>query len=318
MRRIEWRRGPAGFSCENAKVRFRNCEPKVEEGVVCARLGESRAEPSSLSYCSDSISVCAHVRGGPGRQECQDSAFVYAGPRCAVVGVFDGYGPAGTAISEQAADAMVELAATGFTFSPLRRIVGLFSAQKGPEPPFDRGGATASCAIVERSGAFAAFSVSDSAAFKLHDGSFRRLIGGHHLDYRGRDVRGKPMDSYFGQRNLVSGTICYLDANSASIASDGGIMHPGEGLLLSTDGLTKNLAVRFDAATGKIVDNSGCDDLSCTLERSCSPEEAVRSLLSDIGLRLAISMPAGKPLISGPDTAIVPDPDDLAIIALCV
>jgi len=314
---LKWERGVSGTSEKNVRRRIKGFKPMTEEKFVSAHLGRDRTRHSSFIHSSDSLSVSAIVRKGADRDVCQDAAFVCIGPKITLLGVVDGFGPAGTAISQFVADGMVALAASG-NKDPLKAIIEGIGSMEIPEPPLDHGGATAACVMLYPGGSFCMSSISDSAAFRFSDNGFRRLGHKYGIDNKGVSVKEKGLDDYFNRRHLVSKVIQYGRCNVDFIQYDGGLLYPGEGIILSTDGLTKNLSIRYDPATRKVLDNSHLDDMESLLRGTRNPQDATDALLSAIKARLRMPRESGKYLEMGDSHALYPEGDDVAIVAACI
>ena len=314
---LKWERGVSGTSEKNVRRRILGYKPWHEEHFVSAHLGRDRTRHSSFTHSADSIFVSAIVRKGADRDVCQDAAFIYIGPKITLLGVVDGFGPAGTAISRFVADGMVALAASG-NKDPLKAIIEAIGSMEIPAPPLDHGGATAACVTLYPGGSFCMSSISDSAAFRFFEDGFRRLGHGYEADNKGIFVKDKGLDDYFNRRHLVSKVIQYGRSNVDFIQYDGGLLYPGEGILLSTDGLTKNLSIRYDPATRKVADNSHCGDLGSLLQGTRNPQDATETLLSAIKARLRMPRESGKYLEMGDSHALYPEADDVAIVAACI
>jgi len=314
---LKWERGVSGTSEKNVRRRILCYKPMAEENFVSAQLGRDRTRHSSFTHSTDSISVSAIVRKGADRDVCQDAAFIYIGPKITLLGVVDGFGPAGTAISRFVAEGMVALAASG-NKNPLKAIIEAIGFMEVPAPPLDRGGATAACVTLYPSGSFCMSSISDSAAFRFMDAGTRRLGQMYDVDSQGRSIKEKSLDVYFAERHKVSKVIQYGRSNAEFIQSDGGLLYPGEGIILSTDGLTKNLSIGYDPETRKVQDNSHCLDLASILMGTRNPKDATEALLSAIKARLRMPRDSGKYLEMGDSYALYPEGDDVAIVAACI
>ncbi len=314
---VSWAKDGNKHVCMNTKRSFSGFKAGPEECILAFRLAKDRTKDAAFSFSSNSISVSAVVRKGGGREICQDAAFVYDGPKYKLLGVVDGFGPDGAGISAFVAEKALELAAAGHT-DPLAGVIGAMHPIPGPESRGKRSGATAAFVKILPDGSFVASSISDSAVFRLINGDFRRLLRGYDFNHRGEHVGSKELGEYFRGRHTVSKVLMYGRDNRASVYLDGGILYPGEGLILCTDGLTKNLAVAYDPASGNVLDNSGCGDMSSLLERTKSPQEATRALLSAIRSRLRIPRKSGTHIEMGDSRALYPDADDVAIVAACI
>jgi len=317
MNAPRWKAGPAGLRMKNAVADF----PKRElehEGIICARLGQDRDKPSSFSYSDGRISVAAHVRKGRARSQCQDAAMVFIAGSHVYLGVFDGFGPSGTVLSEYTADSLItSLASKEKPHSLFEYVVRRVCDSTSPGAPLDRGGTTAAFASIslENDGC-SIQGVADAAAYRLRrDGNMARLMPGYQLNCEGFPIAGMQPEFHFQNRNIVSGTISYGCEAKLKFNCDGALIDPGDGVILVTDGVTKNLSVSIDPATRMISENSGCRDLSRILKGCSTASGIVSAILKAIDKRLDFKEQNGKPPKAGKNEALEPDGDDVAIVA---
>jgi len=299
--------------CKNARTEFANCKLDLKGGFVCARLGVNRKLPASFRLESDQFSISAFVRRGVSRSECQDSAMVLVSESLMAAGVFDGWGKAGTLLSETAPDLVIELLAANPNANfPLESVSKTISRLPLPPPPMADGGCTAAFASVIKDGGTTLDGVSDAAIFGIRRNKIKRHLK-YYLDRHGEDVNRKTVAEYLRERHYVRNTIEFGTPEPAKIESDGTIMDPGNSLILVTDGVTKSLTIRFDPESGKVTDNSGIGDLSRILRGSRTSDEMVAAVIGAIDDRLCRPKRKWK---YGKDAALHPEDDDIAVIAI--
>ena len=323
MRGVRWEKHMPGLARSNVRTSFSGCELQ-QEGPICARLGLDRDTPSIFKYSDERVSIAAYVRMGRARITCQDSAMVFVGNGRAAIGVFDGFKAAGSMLSEFVPDRTIEyLAADARNFPFQRAVVDACSMSEPPE--FQRkGGATAAFASVSLDDlGYHLMGVSDAAAYRLwghaneaHGLVERRLEYGN--DSRGHPIAGKELEAYFERRNVVSRTITCGCLDELKINTDGGMLMPGEGILLATDGITKNLSVLFDPSSYKVTENSGCRDLGRILSRCSSPWGIIAAIIGEIDRRITFRSQEGYAPDMPTGEAIRPDADDMAIAVIIV
>lgn len=313
------------LTLRNAKSAFSGYLPSAENNIVCARLGQERNEVSELHCDLGHMSIAAHVRQGLLRPRCQDCAIVFINGAVMAAGVFDGFGPAGTAISEAVADRFIEVLLQTKVLPPNAARTILMEAAAAMRQTTDysilyAGGTTATVAIVLPDGTFSAAAVADSALYvKRSDGIER------HFDYSTvyvHDLLPCPATSlhfktYFSSRNAVGTAINAIEISTRDVDAIEGKIAPGESLLLVTDGATKNLAVHIRPDTGRIRDNSGCEDLTRILDGRTAPLDLLSALLGKIDSRVRTSIlaPGIMPVV-GNGTALMPNADDVGIVAI--
>jgi hypothetical protein len=327
MQKLVWRKDPFGSVVENVKTSFPG-GLTMREGIVCARLGLIRDERSYFRFSDGRVSIAAFVRMGPGRQFCQDAAMVFMDKDRLSIGVFDGYKPAGTFFSETVPDSIIGMLAQrpgvhgAQVFTEATR-----QACSLPRPEHEglrRGGTTAAFATISLDdGCYSLIGVADAAAYRIwpyandsHGIVQRRLD--YSADPRGQALVGMDPGEYISGRHVVGKTISYCDPDGLTISTDGGVLQTGEGILLMSDGITKNLSIGIDPGSGKVADVSGCPDLLRMLRGCSTPEEIIFSVVSEVDHRIQGNVSSGTPVTAPPGELLEPDPDDLSIIVLVV
>ncbi|MEW6723216.1 MAG: hypothetical protein AB1324_08175 [Candidatus Micrarchaeota archaeon] len=269
------RAGPAPpggprFSFVNALVR--------EEGpVICARMGLDRTKDASFDYASEKLSISALVRKRDGGLVCQDTAIVFIGEHFAAVGVFDGFQEAGTALSAMAADSALEVLRGGRFSSLLAQAYERLFQKTLPDEALKKGGTTATIALVQSDGGIYGNGAGDSALYRIRRGSVERLLE-YRLGPKRKPVEEMTAEEYFDTRHLVSNPIDLKWFDKSRVMGYGGIMPAPESVLAASDGVTKNLRIRFDPETGLVIDNSGCEHLQRRLMGLCSPAEMISTI----------------------------------------
>jgi serine/threonine protein phosphatase PrpC len=117
---------------------------------------------------------------------------------------------------------------------------------------------------------------------------------------------GDSIFKFFYYRNMVTSVLGPSDAD-INIHTRSGKLMGGEMLLLATDCLIDNLAVKVD--DGYVTDSSGSDDLTRLIGKPGDLEPLVRGLAKEIQNRLV------KGKIEKKGLQLVPKEDDLALIA---
>ncbi len=330
-KREQGKASPPLVRMTNVKTAFRNFSLPPENGAVYARLGEDRLLDSSFSYRSDRVWIEAFVRRGRNHRDCQDAAVVHVNegaktgeegsPREALIaaGIFDGFGQAGTLVSEYAADGTLGLIAQGRTFCLVKGVSEIVAGLPVPPSPHDLGGSTALIAAIYPDGGSSIRAVPDSAAYLLESTGTRpppeRLLD-YRLDRKGNPVSEQHVKRYFESRNLIRRVVRYGKPLAyEEIESWGGILDD-RCLLLVSDGVTKNLKVKISLLSGKVDDCSGNDDLRTIIRGISSPARIVGAIVEAIDWRLRMPLPRNSEYLRYKDTALCPADDDITIIAI--
>jgi len=308
------------FKLVNGKTEFANCRLLPESGIICVRLGLDRKKPSSFNFESERISIAAHVRKGKDRDECQDAAMIFVSDSIVATGVFDGHNNAGTFLSEKTADLLIEsLAANPKNHDPLPFVVRQISDLPRPQAPLNAGGTTTAFFSVVKDGDVCLSSVGDSAAYIKERSGIRRCFK-YWLDHSGDPVSKKSLDAYIQERHRMKDAIGFDLREEREIERDGLILYPNENLILVTDGVTKNLTVRFDPGTRFVTDDSGCGDLSRIIRSKSTPSDIISAILGAIDERLErkdADRHKMRPYrLYGKGVALRPGHDDIAIVVL--
>ncbi|MFH2106403.1 MAG: hypothetical protein ABII22_04025 [Candidatus Micrarchaeota archaeon] len=309
---------------KNGKIRFENCHILQDSTthVTCVRLGLDRTKPASFSLSSDRVEIAAHIRkkGDPAKTECQDSAIVIITPKNVVAGVFDGFGPAGTFLSENAASIATRLLRTDkVRCDPLLDVaqelsdLGLYASGNLNR----EGGTTAVLASVsDKDGGFCVNGAGDSAIYRQRlPNQISRLLN-YFFDNRGDRIDEMIIQEYLSRRHFVSsiGTLSFQPPIAGRYECSGGMLDAGEVLLLASDGLTKNLTVRFNPETQKVIDVSGCRSLQHILNGMREPSAMVEAILRAINRR--VNRLERRVHLCNKSTVLWPQDDDVALIAM--
>jgi hypothetical protein len=131
-----------------------------------------------------------------------------------------------------------------------------------------------------------------------------------------KPIREMPIEEYLKTRHFVRNVVGSENFDATLIRSDGGMIFKGGSGVMGSDGLPKNLTVRFDPTSGKVTDTSGCEDLSAIIGRKRAPKSIVRSLIGEVEKRAAEPVSEEKDVERG--TALSPDDDDISVIAFRV
>src|SRR4030095_12028302 len=91
------------------RMSFQNALVKEDGPILTARLGTDRSRPSVFNYVSECFSISATVRKNDQKTVCQDAAIVFVSNEHLALGIFDGYGPDGTIVSENMADRVLDI-----------------------------------------------------------------------------------------------------------------------------------------------------------------------------------------------------------------
>jgi serine/threonine protein phosphatase PrpC len=305
----------------NGNMHFVNCQVlhDTETGMVCARLGLDHTQPASFSFTSKSVEVEARVRRSIARSVCQDSAIIIITPTKVVAGVFDGYGPAGVLVSENAADIAIRLLRDDVVrCNPLFDIakelsdLGFYISDSVDK----NGGTTAALVSVsDEDGGFCAYGAGDSAIYRLRRNVPNRLLN-YSFDCKGDRIDGKRISEHLSTRHVVSAdTTLSFEPPKPGIRYErsGGLLDRGDAFLVASDWLTKNLAFSFNPETEMMIEVSGCEDLKHILSRRHKPSIIVPALLDAIDQR--INLGCEDLQVCSKSTAVRPEDDDVALVA---
>lgn len=308
----------------NVKSEFPGYSPATESNVVCARLGHERNDPARLRYNGEKLSITAHVKRGATKSQCQDCAAIVVNERFAAAAVLDGFGRSGTILSEAVADRLIEvllqkkeLQADAAKTILLEAAVSTLQSIASSIPK--HGGTTAAVVLVLPDGCFSAAAVADSALYVRRSTGIER-----HFDYSTVHFSGTipihanhlHFTTYFNARHVVGATINVKEPPELAIEAVEGMIAPGESILLTTDGATKNLKVRITPHTGQIADNSGCDDLAAILRGKRASRSMISALLKEIDSRLERAFLSSELPFLVDDTALLPNCDDVGLVAI--
>jgi|GEM_PF-1445091 len=260
----------------NVRISFAGYAVPPDGKSALAVLPEERAKEAGFSVSNKWISAAALVRKGIKREECQDSAAIFAGEGFLAAGVFDGHGgPSGTFVSDSVANHLIDVCLEQgklLAKNPNAKALLLDAANRLGDSTFPPGLGTGSCggstgmvALVLPDGRFSIAAIADSAVYLIGQRGVRRLLKYDtvHAWNSVEPVTGMDFDVYVRCRNIVDKTIDASGAGESRVESGSGRLGRGESLVLVSDGITKNLGivVKADGSEKDVRDVSGCRDL---------------------------------------------------------
>jgi serine/threonine protein phosphatase PrpC len=314
---------------KNAAIRKfgRRC---LVEDAPAARLPDIRDHHAELIFSTDLVSIYASVRKGQTREICQDTVAVLVDRRFTLIGVFDGYSGGGEIFSASLADHVLSSCA-GNKGSLLedpdagrlleRALGGMLEGRSFSQ----NGGTTAAVALVLPDRSYSVCNVGDSASYLIRGSRSRRLFG-HGYMARSFDVGRLGVKPYvfFTRHNDIQfavtsdGIRSFSNGSFDPVAPEvrSGVLAPGTGILLASDGLSNNLGFTLDRH-GHIKDVSGCADLSSIIGKLGNAPSAGKAIMKAVEERAGRSRECWSRAMEGEDgITLLPSNDDVSFVLL--
>jgi len=300
--------------------------PKAE-GVLSAHVMPAKLNKSAeLRYREKGRALYAHVEKGRKRKLCQDTAIALLSDDISIIGVFDGYGAGGDVYSHVMGNAVLSLGYKRRSYFRDRLDMAYLVKDAVPMAlesikcyKLPEGGTTAVVAVILPDGRYFLGGVADSAVYILHKNNIERLMTYDKViihDFEEKSITDAKITprEYASARNVI---MCAISGNGLSddaIETAEGVLQKGMRLMLTSDGITKNLAVGL-AENGMVKDVSGCADLGKIMGNKTSIRRIGETILSKIRLRIFKVGEDDFNIVKKKDgTAIVSQDDDLSVV----
>jgi len=285
---------------------FPRTSPVLEEpkAILPINVSENDAE---FHHSWDGGSVYARIGKDEGRNHCRDTVMVFVDDRRVIAGVFDWYGEeVGKYFSEKTAETISSMCEEHFRSSKstlTARQLLMKAIEKVrricPASPSVSGGSAATIAVVSRSWIYNVASVGDSSVFEIGMQP-RRLLKYDHYNMLDEGFRsgtemktvrkkaaGGSLECYLENRQTASSVIISHEAAvpESMIETAKGKLQKGGSLILTTEGIAKNLAIEI-SMRGIVADISGQRDMKSMIGGCRTSQEVGNAIFEEIGRRM--------------------------------